>query len=646
MLLLNLVSRTQEETSRVEPNVEEQPRVLVITGMHRSGTSLVASLLQRAGVDIGSDLVEPNAGNPRGYFEDRHFLRFHEGLLRHSPHRFLVQDRSELKLPGKEDAQRAKQLLKHRQGGRAWGWKDPRTSLFLDFWADVLPPQARFLFVYRHPIDVVLSLARRGFSSEVEVAADPLVALRAWEVYNRSILRFYRHNTERCFLCSVHSVAVDPAGFLNAVGQRLGMSLPTEGAAELVHRAELSRSYSLQRVEGILQELAPEAMAICAELASVSDLPGVVARETNAYDGRDRNGWLESARRLLTASAGKRPPAGPFLAVVQAMLDPRTKPFRGEDFRAQLSRLEDQIGELRAHAGNLEARHQQDRERIVEITGHAQNLETLLADREGDFANLQAHADNLERLGRQARERVEEIERHNKNLETLHGRARQRIEELLRHAGDLKQLHARDQEQIGEHEAHARNLEQSVEHLSEVLAEVRAHAENLGELHRQDRRQIEELGRHASNLEAVHHQDQKQLEELGQHASNLEAIHRQDREQLKELGQHALNLEALHHQDQEQIAGLEIHANNLETEIRVRGKHLANFVDHGRNLEHVRDQQADQISQLQARVLELEQQLVDRDEALRSSRLGRIPGRLSKQRATGCRASSSFERVT
>ena len=40
-------------------------RVLVITGMNRSGTSLVAHYLNQCGLDIGERLLMPNFGTPR-----------------------------------------------------------------------------------------------------------------------------------------------------------------------------------------------------------------------------------------------------------------------------------------------------------------------------------------------------------------------------------------------------------------------------------------------------------------------------------------------------------------------------------------------------------------------------------------------------
>lgn len=50
---------------------------LVIAGMHRSGTSLVASLVASAGVHIGDRLMGPERGNLKGHFEDFDFCELH-----------------------------------------------------------------------------------------------------------------------------------------------------------------------------------------------------------------------------------------------------------------------------------------------------------------------------------------------------------------------------------------------------------------------------------------------------------------------------------------------------------------------------------------------------------------------------------------
>lgn len=60
---------------------EKLPAVVVILGMHRSGTSLVANLLQQAGFFVGrsEDLIRADRWNQKGYFEQWDVYRLNEG---------------------------------------------------------------------------------------------------------------------------------------------------------------------------------------------------------------------------------------------------------------------------------------------------------------------------------------------------------------------------------------------------------------------------------------------------------------------------------------------------------------------------------------------------------------------------------------
>lgn len=43
------------------------PRVVVILGMHRSGTSVLSAGLEALGVEFGENLIPPRPDNPKGY---------------------------------------------------------------------------------------------------------------------------------------------------------------------------------------------------------------------------------------------------------------------------------------------------------------------------------------------------------------------------------------------------------------------------------------------------------------------------------------------------------------------------------------------------------------------------------------------------
>ena len=57
-------------------NLDTILAVLIITGIHRSGTSLTAAFLQKIGLDLGNNLLKGNYWNPKGYFEDIDFVEF------------------------------------------------------------------------------------------------------------------------------------------------------------------------------------------------------------------------------------------------------------------------------------------------------------------------------------------------------------------------------------------------------------------------------------------------------------------------------------------------------------------------------------------------------------------------------------------
>ena len=62
---------------------EDRGRMVVVLGMHRSGTSAVAEAVVRLGVAVGDSLSMdgPSEWNPRGYFEDPELNRINDAVL-------------------------------------------------------------------------------------------------------------------------------------------------------------------------------------------------------------------------------------------------------------------------------------------------------------------------------------------------------------------------------------------------------------------------------------------------------------------------------------------------------------------------------------------------------------------------------------
>lgn len=176
---------------------------LIITGMHRSGTSLMASLFQSAGLNIGKNLLKAYKGNSKGHFENLDFFNFHRSVL-HSqginPDGWTLKDKI---LLNPNQVQEAIGILEKNAISEFWGWKDPRTTLFLNFWYSLLP-QAYFIFIYRHPLEVVDSLYRRN--SDPIFNNKPNLAIEMWLHYNQKIVDFCNLNSDKCLLININQI--------------------------------------------------------------------------------------------------------------------------------------------------------------------------------------------------------------------------------------------------------------------------------------------------------------------------------------------------------------------------------------------------------------------------------------------------------
>ena len=230
-------------------DTEQSQSVLVITGMHRSGTSLAASLLQSSGVFIGDRLMNGGTGNSKGHFEDWDFVDLHRDCLTNqATNREGWTTETDFSFSG-EYLERVRNLIAARVKYPIWGWKDPRTTLFLDAWGQLIP-QAKFIFIYRSPWDVVDSLFRRGDSI---FKTDPEIAIKTWLSYNLAILKFCHQTDRPWLLLRIEDVIHRPQLVVNTINQQFKLNLRSPQnlydqslfkASEVnLHRAALIQQY-------------------------------------------------------------------------------------------------------------------------------------------------------------------------------------------------------------------------------------------------------------------------------------------------------------------------------------------------------------------------------------------------------------------
>jgi hypothetical protein len=157
--------------------------VILVLGMHRSGTSAAAGFLVKLGGAQPKTLMSSDAGNERGYFESQALMTFHDDLLasagsswtdwrQFNPAWYQSPTSAAFR-------KRAKQLFKEEFDGEPLVvLKDPRVCRFLPFWLEVLAgikARARVVIPVRSPLEVAFSMRKRN---DFSLATGALLWLR------------------------------------------------------------------------------------------------------------------------------------------------------------------------------------------------------------------------------------------------------------------------------------------------------------------------------------------------------------------------------------------------------------------------------------------------------------------------------------
>ena len=194
---------------------DESVRGVVVLGMHRSGTSLLAGLLVHGlSYQAPGELIAGNDQNPYGFYENFHVARQNDRWLGEQGKTWdklnmrTLPDNSSLVLnelnPGLSCAtdscassaspKKYGRYFDHRNKALAsyndpsispWMMKDPRLCVTFKLWLEVLkgaPPAV--IFTFRNPFEVARSLQARSVN-QVKILAD---GLKLWIWYNRFAL--------------------------------------------------------------------------------------------------------------------------------------------------------------------------------------------------------------------------------------------------------------------------------------------------------------------------------------------------------------------------------------------------------------------------------------------------------------------------
>ena len=155
---------------------------VIVLGMHRSGTSLLAGSLQLAGLELGR-VAPKDKHNARGSRENAGIVSFHDAVLEGHGFSWKNPPMGEITWTAAERTRARAEAAELNTGG-LWGFKDPRGLLMLRAWQS-LCRDARFVGIFRNPVDVAASLVAAK-------ACDEATAYDLWDHYNRRLLALHR----------------------------------------------------------------------------------------------------------------------------------------------------------------------------------------------------------------------------------------------------------------------------------------------------------------------------------------------------------------------------------------------------------------------------------------------------------------------
>ena len=194
-----------------------------ITGMHRSGTSMVSHLLHECGLYLGPEesLLSASAENPDGYWENTRIVTLNDSLLEMLGGAWdAPPSQVEPETLLQEYGEQALELASDLHERALWGWKDPRVCLTLPFWQAVFP-HLRLVVCVRSPIEVARSLNHRqdamGYDHGLELCSS----------YYESLMRYLRPE-DRIVFTHFETWFYDPVRELQRLASELKLSIPPE----------------------------------------------------------------------------------------------------------------------------------------------------------------------------------------------------------------------------------------------------------------------------------------------------------------------------------------------------------------------------------------------------------------------------------
>lgn len=239
-------------------------KLVIVLGMHRSGTSVITRALTTLGISLGDELLPPMSDNSKGFWEDTDIVELNDLMLSecdsswHSLTKISEKDHALLKQRGY--VLQLEELIKKKlKKDDLLGIKDPRIPKLIRIWSEVfsnLELEVQYVVSVRNPLSVAHSLKKRN-------RLETQVSCLLWLEHVLNILEFTRD--EDALFVEYDNLIKSPEHELNRLSSWLSLPITKEKANEyyttFLDQNLMHANYSLKTLE-----LNKEIPKICLEI--------------------------------------------------------------------------------------------------------------------------------------------------------------------------------------------------------------------------------------------------------------------------------------------------------------------------------------------------------------------------------------------
>jgi len=351
---------------------------------------MVTRLLHYCGLELGpeSELMPPQADNPEGFWEHLGFVALNEELLSELGGAWDLPPRADENFTSPRlDPLRLKAqlLIEPFATASLWGWKDPRNSLTLPFWQQLLPG-LKTVVVVRNPLEVAHSMRKRNGTSYS-------FGLRLWEIYNRRLVG--AANEEDRVITDYDSFFRQPELELRRIADFIGLCDAKIGStATLITPRKRHTHFTIDQL--IDARVAPEVVELYRALVSEAS-PSKVRKASRAKASSSSDDLLPGSVSRLNTFVPERIAQieqlyGELLAQAEARHDRETKRLSAHlaQTEARLDELNELVREKSISLAETEAREDELRKRLRLQLKAAEKLSGFLKDVDVAASRLRA----------------------------------------------------------------------------------------------------------------------------------------------------------------------------------------------------------------------------------------------------------------